>query len=105
MKPVAAFDLAALVKEARGTADDLCDSFGHPSPISRVLYLCAVALEIMERPLEEIAVEVKLADDLPVETQLSALWTVVRHHSQIAERALHPEQSDLPDPPGAGWQE
>lgn len=42
----------------------------------------------LEAPLEEISVDVVLADDLTVESQLSALWGVVRRHSQIARAVL-----------------
>jgi hypothetical protein len=42
----------------------------------------------LRAPLEEIAVEVKLAEGLPTLTQLSTLWRIVRHHSQISRDAL-----------------
>ena len=46
------------------------------------------ALSEAREVLREIAVDVVLADDLAVEAQRSALWTVVRHHTAIAKTAL-----------------
>lgn len=55
----------------------------------RVIPEAAECLERIEKVLAEIAVDVKLADDLSPEDRVAALWQVVRRHTQIAKEALY----------------
>lgn len=87
-QPCGATDRGTLVGEARYTARVLAGPAGNTSPIIRVLRDLADAHEQMEAALREIAVDVVLADGLTIEAQLAALWTVVRHHSHIAQVAI-----------------